>query len=132
MYVLPVRPGPKLSTHTRNTQQHSHQQQPARSQAHGVVDRLLRDQAGGGNDLVFGGGSRDTLSGGAGDDTIALANTTASSDTVVFSSAIDNTNGEDTITGFLVGGTNGDILKFTLKYRCLQSCHQAIESMPRS
>jgi hypothetical protein len=59
---------------------------------------------------TFGTGSNvATITGGGGVDVI---NAGASHDTVVFSGNTDALNGEDTITGFLVG-SGGDILKFS-------------------
>jgi hypothetical protein len=54
-------------------------------------------------DLITGGEGADTITGRAGNDTIALAETTAAVDIVVFSAT--TTNGIDTITGFTAGGT---------------------------
>ena len=69
----------------------------------------------GGVDSITGGEGADTITGGAGNDTIALAETTAAIDTVIFSGnttlALQLTaNGVDTITGF---GSANDLITLT-------------------
>ncbi len=67
---------------------------------------------GAGNDTLTGGEGSDSITGGAGNDTIILTETTAATDRVVFADTAAN-NGQDTITGFHAGGTNGDVLDFS-------------------
>lgn len=71
---------------------------------------------GSGNDTLTGGEGADVITGGSGADTIALTETTAVSDTVVFA-ATAATNGSDVITGFKVGSTaaatGGDVLNLS-------------------
>lgn len=66
---------------------------------------------GAGNDTISSGNSQDTIQGGGGDDQIDLSETTAATDTVVFSAAASN--GVDTISGFNKGASSGDVLKVT-------------------
>lgn len=56
------------------------------------------------NDVIYGGAGADTIRGGAGDDTITLG---AGADRVVFSTA--STNGQDTITDFVVADDSLDV-----------------------
>ena len=71
---------------------------------------------GSGNDTLTGGEGADVFTGGSGADTIALTETTAVSDSVVFA-ATAATNGSDVITGFKVGSTaaatGGDVLNLS-------------------
>jgi Ca2+-binding RTX toxin-like protein len=71
---------------------------------------------GSGNDTLTGGEGADVITGGSGADTIALTETTAVSDTVVFA-ATSATNGSDVITSFKVGSTaaatGGDVLNLS-------------------
>lgn len=69
--------------------------------ANTIVGTALLDQ-------ITSGNGADTITGGAGADVIDLTETTAASDTIVFSAAASN--GSDTITGFLKGSTSGDVL----------------------
>ncbi len=61
-------------------------------------------------DTITGGLGADNIAGGAGADIISLAESTASSDTITFSSAA--TNGIDSIIGFTVG-TGGDVFEIS-------------------
>ncbi|HEV7418116.1 MAG TPA: hypothetical protein VGN98_18350, partial [Tianweitania sediminis] len=63
---------------------------------------------GAGDDQITDGAGADVITGGAGNDAITLANDSAS-DRIVFE-ATRSANGQDTITGFTGGGTNGDVL----------------------
>jgi Ca2+-binding RTX toxin-like protein len=66
-----------------------------------------------GADTITGGNGADTITGGKGSDNIVLTETVAATDKVIFSGATLDLNGTDTITGFKVGQTTGDILAFT-------------------
>jgi Ca2+-binding RTX toxin-like protein len=62
-----------------------------------------------GSDYILPGLGADTIIGGAGDETIALTETTAAADVVVFSGVTAALNGSDTITGFAVANDQLDV-----------------------